>query len=69
MTWTIATRLAPVAWIVAFVVASDSADASPADLIERYADTNHMLLTGHFAGPTAGRIVSQKGLIRFAFAD
>jgi hypothetical protein len=28
-----------------------------------------MLLTGHFAGPTAGRIVSRNGLIRFDFVD
>ncbi len=36
-------------------------------LIERYADTDLTLLSGHFAGATAGRIVSQGGTIRFDF--
>ena len=37
------------------------------DLIERYADTDLVLLSGHFAGTTAGRIVSRNGGVRFAF--
>lgn len=36
-------------------------------LIDRYADSDLVLLSGHFAGPTAGRIVSRGGNIRFAF--
>jgi glyoxylase-like metal-dependent hydrolase (beta-lactamase superfamily II) len=56
-------------WYCAADVDPQASSKTRRDLIERYTDTDHMLLTGHFAGPTAGRIVSQKGLIRFAFAD
>lgn len=37
------------------------------DLIERYVDSDLVLLSGHFAGATAGRIVSRNGAVRFAF--
>ena len=36
-------------------------------LIERYADTDLILLSGHFAAATAGRIVSRNGAVGFAF--
>lgn len=36
-------------------------------LIENYADKDLILLSGHFAGGTAGRIVSRGGAVRFAF--
>ena len=39
------------------------------DLIEAYADTDLTLLSGHFAGPTAGRIVTRNGVARFAFSE
>jgi glyoxylase-like metal-dependent hydrolase (beta-lactamase superfamily II) len=38
-------------------------------LIDKYADTALVLLSGHFAGATAGRIVSRAGAIRFDFID
>ena len=51
-----------------------AADLDPAassqtrrELIERHADTSLVLLTGHFGGTTAGRIVSRQGAVRFAF--
>jgi glyoxylase-like metal-dependent hydrolase (beta-lactamase superfamily II) len=39
------------------------------ELIDRYADTDLILLTGHFAGTTAGRIVRRNGSVRFDFLD
>jgi glyoxylase-like metal-dependent hydrolase (beta-lactamase superfamily II) len=36
-------------------------------LMHRYADTDTLLLTGHFPSPTAGRIVSHGDRFRFAF--
>ena len=38
-------------------------------MIESYADTDLVLLSGHFAQTTAGRIVSRNGVARFAFTD
>ncbi len=53
-----------------------AADLDPAvssktrrELIEAYADTDLILLSAHFAGTTAGRIVSRHGVARFAFSD
>jgi glyoxylase-like metal-dependent hydrolase (beta-lactamase superfamily II) len=37
------------------------------DLIARCIDTSTQLLTSHFPEPTAGRIVSEKGQVRFRF--
>lgn len=52
-----------------------SADVNPAEstrtrkrLVEDYADTDTLLLTGHFPGATAGRIVGGGGKPGFAFA-
>jgi glyoxylase-like metal-dependent hydrolase (beta-lactamase superfamily II) len=56
-------------WYSAADVGPQASSQTRRDLIERYADTDRMLLTGHFAGPTAGRIVSRKGIIRFDFVD
>lgn len=36
-------------------------------LMRRYADTDTLLMTGHFPSPTAGRIVSHGDQFRFAF--
>lgn len=38
-------------------------------LIESYTDTNTIILTGHFAGHTAGRIVSKKNKFRFQWLE
>lgn len=55
---------------------SNPADTDPAlayrtrlSLLETYADTDTLILTGHFPSPTAGHIVSHQGAFRFAFAD
>lgn len=36
-------------------------------LMQRYADTDTLVMTGHFPSPTAGRIVSRGDRFRFAF--
>jgi glyoxylase-like metal-dependent hydrolase (beta-lactamase superfamily II) len=56
-------------WYCAADVDPETSSKTRHDLIERYADTGRMLLTGHFAGATAGRIVSRNGLIRFDFVE
>jgi glyoxylase-like metal-dependent hydrolase (beta-lactamase superfamily II) len=43
--------------------------ATRAKLIDRCADSDILMLTGHFPDPTAGRIVSRAGGLRFQFAD
>jgi glyoxylase-like metal-dependent hydrolase (beta-lactamase superfamily II) len=38
-------------------------------LMRRYADTDTLVMTGHFPSPTAGRIVSHGDQFRFAFKE
>jgi glyoxylase-like metal-dependent hydrolase (beta-lactamase superfamily II) len=56
-------------WYCAADVDPEISSQTRRDLIERYADTSRTLLSGHFAGPTAGRIVSRNGHVRFDFAE
>ena len=41
--------------------------ATRSRLLEKVADTPSILLTAHFPGPTAGRVVSTGGAFRFVF--
>lgn len=55
---------------------SSLADFDPAQLLktrlgimEKCCDTDTLLMTGHFPTPTAGRLVSDKGNIRFRYCE
>jgi glyoxylase-like metal-dependent hydrolase (beta-lactamase superfamily II) len=54
-------------WYCSADVDPEVSSATRADLVERYADTDTVLLTAHFRGPTAGRIVSHPRGARFDF--
>jgi glyoxylase-like metal-dependent hydrolase (beta-lactamase superfamily II) len=45
----------------------EAALATRTRLLERVADTPSILLTGHFPGPTAGRVISKGDAFRFEF--
>ena len=60
-------QVANPAWHSWADVDSDASTATRRGMIERYGDTDTVILTAHFRAPTAGRIVSHGNGARFAF--
>lgn len=60
-------QLARPDWYCAADVDPIASSDTRRDLIERLVDRDSILLSGHFAGATAGRVVSRSGAVRFDF--
>jgi glyoxylase-like metal-dependent hydrolase (beta-lactamase superfamily II) len=60
-------QLARPDWFCTSDVDPQAASQTRHTLIDRYADTDTVILTSHFAGSTAGRIISHGNAARFCF--